>query len=102
MSPPLTTPQSESRLVRVRGRVQGVGFRDACAQAAAALGVAGWVRNRADGSVEALLHGSPDALDRLQRWLRDGIPAARVDALDAQPVETPSPAPTRFERRPTV
>lgn len=97
-----TTPQPESRLVRVRGRVQGVGFRDGCAQAAVALGVAGWVRNRADGSVEALLHGPSDALDRLQRWLHHGIPAARVDALDVQPVETPSPAPTHFERRPTV
>lgn len=99
-SPPV--PPNETRLVRVRGRVQGVGFRDGCMDGALRFGVAGWVRNRSDGTVEALLHGPAERLDALQRWLRHAIAAARVEAIDAVAVETPDPPPTRFERRPTA
>lgn len=92
----------ETRLLRIRGRVQGVGFRDGCAHGARRFGVTGWVRNRLDGSVEALLHGERDRLDALQQWLRHGIAAARVDAIDATVLETADPPPPGFERRPTA
>ena len=52
----------QNRLVRVYGRVQGVGFREACVRRAQALGITGWVRNRVDGSVEVMLQGSPEQL----------------------------------------
>jgi acylphosphatase len=68
----------ETRRLRVRGRVQGVGFRQGCVDAAAAFDVMGWVRNRLDGTVELLVQGPADALDRMQRWLAGGVPAARV------------------------
>jgi acylphosphatase len=50
------------------------------------LGVTGWVRNRMDDSVEAMLQGSPEQLARMCSWLRDGMPAARVDELEVTPV----------------
>ena len=64
-----------ARRVVVTGRVQGVGFRDAAAQAAFALGVHGWVRNRRDGTVEALAQGDADAVDRFVEWCRKGPPS---------------------------
>ena len=81
----------ESRLVRIRGIVQGVGFRDGCMRHARAQGITGWVRNCRDGSVEALLQGSPQQLARMCEWLRHGVPGARVDALD-QAEAMPPPA----------
>lgn len=92
-----------TRRVRVRGRVQGVGYRDACVDAARALRLAGWVRNRADGAVEVLLQGPPEAIERMLQWLHTGPPLARVDAVDA---ETLAPADAGalagFTRRPTA
>lgn len=70
------------RAVTVRGRVQGVGFRWSCAREAERLGVAGWVRNRADGAVEAELTGPPDAVDVLLDWLRTGPPGAAVAGVE--------------------
>ena len=67
--------------LEVRGIVQGVGFRQSLAKRANALGLAGWVRNRRDGSVEALLYGDPAKLDLLKEWARRGPPLARVDAV---------------------
>lgn len=74
-----------TRQIRVSGRVQGVGYRDALRAEAVRLGVTGWVRNRADGSVEALVQGSDESLKRLIDWARRGPPAARVSHLDDQP-----------------
>lgn len=102
MSTGTPPPATETRLVRVRGRVQGVGFRDGCVHGARRFGVAGWVRNRLDGSVEALLHGAPERLDTLERWLAHGVPGARVDTIETAAVDPPDPPPTRFERRPTA
>jgi len=74
----------------VRGRVQGVGFRWFVEREALTIGVAGWVRNNYDGSVEVLATGSREQLSVLRRKLREGPRAARVDEVDesdAQPVE---------------
>ncbi len=68
----------------VLGRVQGVGFRESMIAEAQALGVAGWVRNRGDGSVEAVLRGPSGAREDLLRWIRRGPPAARVDRVDSR------------------
>ena len=92
----------QSRLVRVRGRVQGIGYRDACVRRARQLGITGWVRNRSDGSVELVLQGSAERLQQMCRWLDDGVPAARVDALEVADVPPPCPRFDRFECWPTL
>lgn len=72
----------------VTGKVQGVFFRDTTVARARELGVLGWVRNAQDGA-SVLVHaeGPPDALERFVAFLHDGPPRARVDAVDARPVE---------------
>ncbi|MGZ5847035.1 MAG: acylphosphatase [Ramlibacter sp.] len=92
----------ETRLVRVRGRVQGVGYRYACVQQARALGIAGWVRNRMDDSVEAMLQGSPAQLARMCDWMRDEVPSGLVDTMDVTAVPPPFPRFDGFEQRPTA
>jgi acylphosphatase len=68
----------ETLYVRVTGRVQGVGFRAAAVRHAHMLGVCGWVQNNSDGSVQALLQGSAEQIDRMLSWLHKGPPAALV------------------------
>jgi acylphosphatase len=68
--------------------VQGVFFREDCRREAVGAGVAGWVRNRPDGRVEAVFEGEPDAVARLVTWCRTGPPSARVtgiEVLDEEP-----------------
>jgi len=72
----------EGRRFVVRGRVQGVGFRWFVEREAHMLGIAGWVRNNHDGSVEVLAQGTRDQLSGLHRRLREGPRAARVDAVE--------------------
>jgi acylphosphatase len=67
--------------VRIRGRVQGVGYRAWAGDEAVRLGLRGWVRNRRDGSVEALLIGSQDAIAAMIERCRHGPALARVDAI---------------------
>jgi acylphosphatase len=67
------------RRVVVTGRVQGVFFRDSTRTEARRRGVAGWVANRPDGSVEAVFEGDPDAVAALVAWTRHGPEHARVD-----------------------
>lgn len=75
------------RRVIVSGRVQGVGFRDATVRQARARGVAGWVRNRPDGTVEAVFEGDPEAVAALVSWCEQGPRMALVDRVEA--VEEP-------------
>jgi len=80
---------TEAKRYLVRGRVQGVGFRWFVEREAQLLGIAGWVRNNHDGSVEVLAQGTRDQLLGLHSRLREGPRAARVDAVevsDAAPV----------------
>jgi len=63
----------------IGGRVQGVGFRYALIERARSRDVAGWVRNNADGTVEAVFEGTPDAVEALVAWCRRGPSGARVD-----------------------
>jgi len=82
----------------VRGRVQGVGFREYLRREAQRAEVTGWVRNRLDGTVEAVLHGWSDDVDTILGWVRRGPPAARV--TDVQVTETTGEF-QQFEHRPT-
>jgi acylphosphatase len=84
----------ETYYVRVKGVVQGVGFRLATVREAHALGVKGWVANLDDGSVEALLQGPANQLDRMLAWLRHGPPAARVTEVTSEERATDK----RYER----
>lgn len=87
------------RLV-ISGRVQGVGYRDWMARAAQRLGVSGWVRNRSDGTVEALIYGEVDSMEELLRACRLGPRTASVSAIEeemAEPPEQPG-----FQRLPTL
>jgi acylphosphatase len=74
------------RLV-VLGRVQGVYFRDSMRREAQRLGIAGWVRNRGDGTVEAVVQGAPAAVDAIVRWAHRGPEHARVERVESGPVE---------------
>ena len=68
--------------VVAHGHVQGVFFRDSARQRAQAAGVAGWVENRPDGTVEAVFEGEPDAVETLVRWMREGPRGAEVEQID--------------------
>jgi acylphosphatase len=68
----------------ISGRVQGVGFRFYMERKARELGVFGWVRNRRDGSVEALAQGAAESVDALIAWARRGPPGARVADLQVE------------------
>jgi acylphosphatase len=76
-----------ARRLVVRGRVQGVGFRYAMVEAAELQGVAGWVRNRRDGTVEAFVQGEDAAVGSVVEWCRRGPPAARVTEVEAVAAE---------------
>ncbi len=90
-----------TRRLQISGRVQGVGFRYAMRHEAARRGVRGWVRNRGDGSVEALLAGDAEAVEALTAWARHGPPGAKVSDVQAMSaVEEVVPA--GFELRPTL
>jgi acylphosphatase len=70
------------RLFRIEGRVQGVWFRESTRRAAVPLGITGYAKNLANGSVEVLACGEPAALDRLTEWLKQGPPMAQVTKVE--------------------
>lgn len=83
------TTEVVRRRVVVTGRVQGVWFRESCRREATAAGVTGWVRNAEDGSVEAVLEGAPDRVDRVLAWMEVGPTHAVVANVE---VHTEPPA----------
>jgi acylphosphatase len=85
--------------LEIRGVVQGVGYRWSMVGEARRLGIRGWVRNRRDGSVEAMVSGSPVALERLMSWARKGPATAAVTSVEAFPGDGSFDS---FEQRPTA
>ena len=70
------------RRLKVHGRVQGVFFRDSVRERARAHDVAGWARNMPDGTVEAVLEGGPEAVERVVRFVHTGPPQAEVERVE--------------------
>jgi len=81
----MSEPPRIARRVTINGRVQGVGFRYALADEARARKLGGWVRNRRDGTVEALLAGPEAEVEAVIEWARRGPPAARVASVAVEP-----------------
>jgi acylphosphatase len=73
--------------LHIEGRVQGVWFRESMRREAERLGVTGWVRNLPDGSVEAVVQGSVEAVDALLEWSKTGPPMARVERVELSVTE---------------
>jgi acylphosphatase len=94
-------PPTLTRHLRITGRVQGVGYRWSMARQARALGLAGWVRNRLDGSVEALAHGPAPAVQALIDWAHRGPELARVEGVQVIAAEAEA-ALAGFEQRETA
>jgi len=88
-----------TRRLTIHGRVQGVWFRESMRREAARLGVTGWVRNRADGSVEAMVQGTAEAVDAISRWAHRGPGEAEVERVESLPGDGDYIA---FEKRPTA
>jgi acylphosphatase len=92
-----------TRRLIVTGRVQGVGYRDSLRDEALRHGLTGWVRNRRDGSVEAVLQGTPEGIDATISWARRGPALARVtDVRTDEPAEELEEVYSSFERWPTA
>jgi len=89
----------ESRRLIIQGMVQGVAYRYHMTEAARRLGVCGWVRNRRDGSVEALVSGDAEAVAAIIAWARHGPPSADVSHVA---VELAEESREDFVERPTV
>jgi len=92
-------PSPRRARLRVRGVVQGVGYRWSTVRAAEPLGLRGWVRNLPDGSVEILAEGPPDALAALERWAHQGPPHARVSGVTRSDEPADAPLPDGFTIR---
>ena len=91
--------ETVTRRLVVTGLVQGVWYRESMRREAERLGITGWVRNRADGSVETVVQGSAHAVEAITRWAHRGPEHARVDRVQAFPAEGERFA--GFEKRPS-
>ncbi|HKY95083.1 MAG TPA: acylphosphatase [Kiloniellales bacterium] len=92
--------ETQRKHVFVAGRVQGVWFRAWTEQQAKELGLSGWVRNRQDGRVEAVIAGSPPAVSSMLKRLRQGPPSAKVEAIEVSDWQEAVPA--GFQTKPSV
>jgi acylphosphatase len=90
-----------ARHLSICGKVQGVSYRDWTLDTATELGLAGWVRNRMDGSVEAFVQGEPAAIDAFVMHAHEGPPAARVARIETKDAAFDADI-TGFDRRTTV
>ena len=89
--------------LRIAGRVQGVGYRYSLAGEARANGISGWVRNLRNGSVEAVVQGEAQAVQKIVEWAKRGPPSARVTQVDALPAQGEFDRPyAGFEQLPTA
>ncbi|GAA2076452.1 acylphosphatase [Aeromicrobium halocynthiae] len=85
------------RRVVVHGQVQGVFFRASCVQEARRVGAAGWVANRPDGTVEAVVEGDEATVEHMLAWCQEGPTRARVSQVDV--AEEPAEGLSGFEQR---
>ncbi|MFT3759360.1 acylphosphatase [Thauera sp.] len=92
--------QTAARLLRIHGKVQGVWYRASAQTEATRLGLCGWVRNRLDGSVEALVIGPLPAVETFVAWAHQGPPQARVTRIDISIAK--DEITDGFEQRPTA
>ena len=90
---------SQTLHLRIHGRVQGVWFRDSMCREAERLNVSGWVRNRRDGTVEAVVQGETAAVQAIVAWAHRGPPRAQVERVEIGPAEGTYAG---FEQRPTA
>jgi acylphosphatase len=90
-----------TKRLEIHGLVQGVYFRGSMYHKAKALGITGWVRNRRNGSVEALIQGSEDAVQKMIAWARHGPESARVEKVDVHEAEDEDEH-DRFTQRDTL
>jgi acylphosphatase len=90
------------RHLRVAGKVQGVAFRYSLQEQADRLGVTGWVRNRRDGSVEALVQGPTQAVEAITAWARRGPPGSQVTDLIVEAAPEGEPNHAGFTIAPTI
>jgi acylphosphatase len=91
-----------TRRLRVAGKVQGVGFRYSLQEQADRLGIAGWVRNRRDGSVEALVQGEAQAVEAITAWARGGPPGSHVVDLRVEAASADETDASGFRIAPTI
>jgi acylphosphatase len=91
-------PTNVAKHLKISGRVQGVGFRYSISEEAERLGVTGWVRNRRDGTVEAVLDGATESVSALLAWARRGPRGAQVTGVEVAEIAESF---ERFEMRPT-
>ncbi|MBD9392804.1 acylphosphatase [Acidovorax sp. ACV01] len=96
------TTSTTTRHLLIRGHVQGVSYRWSMVQAAHQRGLQGWVRNRLDGSVEALATGPAEAVQSLIDWAHQGPPHARVDGVEVGSLAEPAELLAGFVQRETV
>jgi acylphosphatase len=94
-------PNGTARHLRVTGIVQGVGYRASFERQARTLGLSGWVRNRFDKSVEALIRGDAVAIENMIAWARRGPPGARVDDVTVSAIDEVDVGDAGFEVRAT-
>jgi len=90
-----------TRHLRIHGRVQGVGFRYSMLREAKRLGLSGWVRNRRDGSVEALVQGKAEIVAAMVAWAKQGPPGAQVNEVSVANADG-EPAVSGFEQWATL